>query len=52
MSQNLVELYPEKFNTDFEHNKKVLVELDLVDDKPVRNKMAGLIASLVAEKNN
>ena len=45
MAFNLVELYPDKFGKDFDKNKKSLEEMKLVDDKSVRNKIAGLITS-------
>jgi len=51
MAENLVEAYPDKFTKDFENNKKVLVELNLVDDKTVRNKIAGYIRNLIKENN-
>jgi small subunit ribosomal protein S17e len=44
MASSLMELYPEKFGKSFESNKKALDELGLIDDKTVRNKVAGLIA--------
>jgi len=50
MSKKLVEQYPDKFSAKFEDNKKFLDELKLVDDKPVRNKIAGYIISVVEKK--
>ena len=48
MANGLIELYPDRFSNDFENNKIVLNELNLVDDKSVRNKIAGLISSRYA----
>lgn len=45
MATNLLELYPDKFTKDFDKNKQALNELGLIDDKSVRNKVAGLITS-------
>lgn len=47
MSKKLVENYPEKFSSNFENNKKVLNEMQLFCDKPVRNKVAGYIVTVV-----
>ncbi len=51
MGSNLVKAYPGRFNKDFENNKKVLLELKLVDDKSVRNQVAGYIKSILEENN-
>lgn len=48
MATSLIELYPDKFNHDFENNKTALNELNLIEDKSVRNKIAGLISSRYA----
>ena len=50
MSKKLVEKYPDKFNNNFENNKKVLNEMDLFSDKPIRNKVAGYIVTVVSKK--
>jgi len=42
----LLERYPDKFTTDFEHNKRVVGGL-LKTTKRVRNKVAGYITRLV-----
>ena len=47
LSKRLVENNPEKFNKNFENNKKVLNEMQLFSDKPVRNKVAGYIVNVV-----
>ncbi|MFH1229067.1 MAG: 30S ribosomal protein S17e [Candidatus Aenigmatarchaeota archaeon] len=50
LAKKLVEQYPEKFNNEFENNKKSLNELALLRDKPVRNKVAGYIINVVRKK--
>ena len=50
MSKKLVEQYPDKFNDKFDDNKKALEELKIIDDKPIRNKIAGYIVSVVEKK--
>ena len=50
MSKKLVEHYPESFGTDFEKNKQALNEMHLFSDKPVRNKIAGYIVSVVKKE--
>jgi len=36
-------LYPDKFSTDFDHNKQVLNELEIPFSKKVRNVIAGYL---------
>jgi len=50
LSANLVEIYPDKFGTNFEENKKALDELKLIDEKFTRNKVAGYIARVAMKK--
>ncbi|GAG68260.1 unnamed protein product [marine sediment metagenome] len=45
MATKLIELYPDKFTNDFEKNKQAVNELELIEDKSVRNKVAGLLTS-------
>ncbi|MHA1409523.1 MAG: 30S ribosomal protein S17e [Candidatus Odinarchaeia archaeon] len=47
VTQQLVELYADKFNEDFEHNKKVVNEVAEIHSKKMRNKVAGYITHLV-----
>ncbi|MCD6476943.1 MAG: 30S ribosomal protein S17e [Candidatus Aenigmarchaeota archaeon] len=47
LSKDLISQYPDKFNTDFENNKKVLNELNIIPDKLIRNKVAGYIVTLL-----
>ena len=37
--------YPDRFGTNFEQNKKTIVELAIVRSKELRNQVAGYIAS-------
>ena len=39
----LVRLYPEQFNGDFEHNKKKVSELTDVSTSIMRNRIAGYV---------
>jgi small subunit ribosomal protein S17e len=50
LSKKLVEQYPDKFSNKFEDNKKALDELKIIDDKPIRNKIAGYIVTVVEKK--
>ena len=47
LSKYLISQYPDKFNTNFENNKKVLNELNIIPDKLIRNKTAGYIVTLL-----
>lgn len=47
LSRELVIRYPDRFSTDFENNKTVLNELKLLEEKLVRNKVAGYICKVV-----
>jgi small subunit ribosomal protein S17e len=50
VSKKLVERYPDKFSDDFNNNKKILTELKIIDEKLIRNKVAGYIISVVEKK--
>jgi len=41
VARNLVEKYPDRFNGDFENNKKAVSELTDVQTKRLRNMVAG-----------
>lgn len=43
VSTDLLERFPDKFGGDFTVNKESLKALKLIDDKSVRNKIAGYI---------
>jgi len=46
----VLERYPDKFTDDFEENKKILNELNIVEEKKNRNKVAGYITTIVKRK--
>ncbi len=53
MANKLKELkkrFPDNFNTDFEHNKKVLQEMGVFQSKSRRNIAAGFLVRLSKEK--
>ncbi len=43
IGNQLVEQYPEAFNTDFEHNKESVRHLTNIESKGVRNRVAGYV---------
>ena len=50
IAKKLIEKYPDKFNNNFDNNKKFIESLKIIDDKPIRNKIAGYIVSEVQKK--
>jgi small subunit ribosomal protein S17e len=46
LAKKFIEKFPDRFGTNFEENKKALEVLKLLDDKPIRNKVAGYIVDL------
>jgi len=46
IAEELVELYPDKFNADFENNKKLVESFTTVSSTKLRNRIAGYITSL------
>ncbi len=47
IARKLLDLYPDKFSEDFEHNKKAVAELADIASKRVRNRVAGYITHVV-----
>ena len=45
IATDLMNKYPDRFGTNFEQNKKTIVELAKVRSKELRNQVAGYIAS-------
>jgi small subunit ribosomal protein S17e len=43
----LIGKYPKSFNTEFDHNKKFLTELNIGVSKKMRNKVAGYATRVV-----
>ena len=50
LAKELVAKHPDKFNEDFENNKKVLAELKIVEEKSVRNKISGYIVRIIRKE--
>jgi len=51
VARKLVGLYPEKFSTDFQSNKKVVESLAQISSAKLRNRIAGYITTLVSIAN-
>lgn len=49
-SFELVELYPDSFNTDFENNKNFIKGLNLGTSKIIRNKISGYVTRVMKRK--
>ena len=47
LSIELLNRYPDKFNDDFQQNKKTIDEIAKVRSKELRNQIAGYIASYI-----
>ena len=47
LSTELLNGYPDKFNVDFQQNKKTIDEIAKVRSKELRNQIAGYIASYI-----
>jgi small subunit ribosomal protein S17e len=50
-STELLNRYPDKFNVDFQQNKKIINEIAKVNSKELRNQIAGYIASYINKLN-
>ncbi|RLF20633.1 MAG: 30S ribosomal protein S17e [Thermoprotei archaeon] len=50
LARELLELYGDKFTTDFETNKKLVKELTNITSKRLRNRVAGYITHLMKIK--
>jgi len=48
VARELLKLYPDKFTTDFEENKKIIKSLVKIPSVKMRNRIVGYITSLVA----
>lgn len=51
LSTEILNRYPEKFNVDFQQNKKTIDEIAKVRSKELRNQIAGYIASYINKQN-
>ncbi len=47
-ARELIELYPEKFSTDFQSNKKATESLAQISSAKLRNRIAGYITRLLS----
>lgn len=47
LSTELLNRFPDKFNVDFQQNKKLIDEIAKVKSKELRNQIAGYIASYI-----
>ncbi|TRO49891.1 30S ribosomal protein S17e [Candidatus Bathyarchaeota archaeon] len=52
ISRKLAERFPEKFTSDFDHNKKMVNELTNVTSSKIRNRVAGYIVRLMKSTSN
>lgn len=50
LARDLVEQDEDRFEEDFDHNKEQLKEMDLVDSKKLRNRVAGYIVRVLQNK--
>ena len=51
LSTELLNRYPDKFNVDFQQNKKTIDEIAKVSSKELRNQIAGYIASYINKQS-
>ncbi len=49
LSELILERHPEAFSSDYEKNKKALLELAVIPSKQLRNHIAGYIAKSLKE---
>ena len=49
-AKELIEIYEDKFSTDFDENKKLVEEYSTVSTKHLRNKIAGYITRLIRQE--
>ncbi len=47
LARKLTYWFPDKFTSDFEHNKKMVDELTNVTSKKIRNRVAGYLVRLI-----
>jgi small subunit ribosomal protein S17e len=50
-STELLNRYPDKFNVDFQQNKKIIDDIAKVNSKELRNQIAGYIASYINKQS-
>jgi small subunit ribosomal protein S17e len=52
LARKLTERFPDKFTSDFEHNKKMVDELTNVISKKIRNRVAGYLVRLIGSSSD
>jgi small subunit ribosomal protein S17e len=52
ISKELIETHKGKFTTDFDENKKLVMEYSTVSTKHLRNKIAGYVTRLVRQQKS
>lgn len=50
LARDLVSRHEDDFTQDFDHNKEVLKDMDLVESKKLRNRVAGYIVRVLQNK--
>lgn len=50
LARDLVDKHPDTFTEDFDHNKEELKELEAVNSKKLRNRVAGYIVRVLQNK--
>ena len=50
LSEDIVAKYPGKFGADFKKNVEALEELNIIEEKFTRNKVAGYIVKVIRKK--
>lgn len=50
LAKDLVDEHEGEFEEDFDHNKEKLKELDIVESKKLRNRIAGYIVRVLQNK--
>lgn len=52
LAKELVETHKDQFTTDFDENKKLVMEFTTVSTKHLRNKIAGYVTRLISQQQN
>lgn len=50
LARDLVDRHEDRFEEDFDHNKEVLKDMEFVDSKKLRNRVAGYIVRVLQNK--
>ncbi len=49
-AKQLLERYPDRFSASYKQNRKALDELAAIESRPLRNKIAGYLTTLLKQK--